>query len=61
MKQLQVAEDRQEGRNMAEEAAGNDLVPINIGNINEGAMVQGFEIELAKALAAALPAATLIA
>lgn len=29
----------------------SELIPINIGNINEGAMVQGFEIELAKALA----------
>jgi len=27
-----------------------DLVPINIGNINEGAMVDGFQIELLKAL-----------
>ena len=29
----------------------SELIPINIGNINEGAMVEGFEIELAKALA----------
>lgn len=28
-----------------------ELIPINIGNINEGAMVAGFEIELEKALA----------
>lgn len=27
-----------------------ELIPINIGNINEGAMVKGFEIELQKAL-----------
>jgi hypothetical protein len=36
---------------MAEDMPDTELIPINIGNINEGAMVQGFEIELAKALA----------
>jgi hypothetical protein len=29
----------------------NELIPINIGNINEGAMIEGFEIELRKVLA----------
>ena len=28
-----------------------DLIPINIGNINEGALIDGFDIELRKALA----------
>ncbi|WP_420239233.1 hypothetical protein ACOBR2_06535 [Telmatobacter bradus] len=35
---------------MEKNAASEELIPINIGNINEGAMVQGFEIELQKAL-----------
>jgi hypothetical protein len=33
------------------EAPKTELVTINIGNINEGAMIDGFEIELQKALA----------
>ncbi len=28
-----------------------ELIPINIGNINDGAMIDGFEIELRKVLA----------
>ena len=36
---------------MAENGEKGEMVPINIGNINDGAMVDGFEIELAKALA----------
>lgn len=41
---------------MAEGSKGNgapptELCTINIGNINEGAMIEGFEIELQKALA----------
>jgi hypothetical protein len=39
---------------MAEKNGGTpptDLCTINIGNINEGAMIDGFEIELQKALA----------
>jgi len=36
---------------MADKTPEPELIPINIGNINEGAMVDGFEIELAKALA----------
>jgi len=35
---------------MKEKPQTEELVPINIGNINEGAMVQGFDIELQKAL-----------
>ena len=31
--------------------AERELIPINIGNINDGAMVDGFEIELQRALA----------
>lgn len=36
---------------MAKETPKSELATINIGNINEGAMIDGFEIELQKALA----------
>jgi hypothetical protein len=36
---------------MKTEVPDSELIPINIGNINEGAMIQGFEIALAEALA----------
>ncbi len=36
---------------MVEGQESQEMLPINIGNINDGAMVDGFEIELAKALA----------
>jgi hypothetical protein len=47
---MQDALKREESK-VVDETLDTDLIPINIGNINEGAMVDGFEIELAKALA----------
>ena len=40
-----------ERKPMTETTQEKELVPINIGNVNDGAMIDGFEIELQKALA----------
>lgn len=48
---MQNAKQKWEEKPMAYNAPETDMIPINIGNINEGAMVDGFEIELKKALA----------
>ena len=50
-KTMQQLAKQWEEQTMSDKTPESDLIPINIRNINEGAMVEGFEIELAKALA----------